>query len=62
MINLSHSFRLFGRGLSASVGVSQTVRDGIRRRPVLPYRRRDTDVTASLSTSWVFFGFRPAWH
>ena len=57
MINLSHSFRLFGRGLSASVGVSQTVRDEVSATALLPYRRRDTDVTASLATSWRIFGF-----
>lgn len=57
MINLSHSFRLFGRGLSASVGVAQTVRDDVAATDILPYRRRDTDITASLSTSWQVFGF-----
>ena len=57
MINLSHSFRLFGRGLSASIGVTQTVRDGVSATALLPYRRRDTDMTASLSTSWRLFGF-----
>lgn len=57
MINLSHSFRLFGQGLSASVGVTQTLRDDVSATALLPFRRRDTDVTASLSTSWRLFGF-----
>lgn len=57
MISLSHSFRLFGRGLNASIGMTQTVRDDVSATDILPYRRRDTDITAGLSTSWQIFGF-----
>ena len=58
MINLSHSFRLFGRGLSVRRRFANRTRRGIRNIFCVP--PPDTDVTARLPPAGEFSVFRPA--